>query len=333
MKKAILLSLFLTAFISKVSASALPYPSPPADPRSINWVTFYLTLTFISVLIGLAIFGIVFFYIKLLKQRYNETNRQVPLQASKILDSINMANFSIGLLSFVLVVTVIVLSHYHPVGNIGFGGMIALYALVIFSPAAIVKIKQGWRSFFSVLIMGLLLFIIFSTILFSSFIASEEFYLYLSSTFITVLIVSIAIVLMGLLKKYRKQKEQIEEQAFPKISKDTRIFNLTNALAGLFSFLLTVFLTFLWWLLDFYLFPPGLSGGLIFVIFLIMIILSYILTIFGPAVIIAVKHGWKSFISVLIIEFLLFVIFLTVFTSLYHSTWYPPFTSPFIYYL
>ena len=49
----------------------------------------------------------------------------------------------------------------------------------------------------------------------------------------------------------------------------------------------------------------------------ITIILLYVLVIFGPAVIVAIKHGWKSLVSILIAEFLWFLVSLVIYLVLF----------------
>ena len=160
--------------------------------------------------------------------------------------------------------------------------------------------------------------------------AASWFRLYLNSILITILI--IAAILAGtyflsrFLKKRGRQKEhpesEINHQTPSQSMKNSiSIFNLTNALTGFLSTALVIGLTYLLqvlsrsrWLDSFYYADPVFH-----IIIFITIILLYVLVIFGPAIIVAIKHGWKALISILIAEFLWFVIFIIIYLALFQS--------------
>lgn len=153
--------------------------------------------------------------------------------------------------------------------------------------------------------------------------AASWFRLYLSSILLVLLIVAAIFAGVYFLAKFLKRcgrqneqfgsetNQQISSQAPPRIS----MFNLINASAGLLSVILVVGLTYLLQFLGGSM--PSRFANVVDPVFSIVgaitIILLYVLVIFGPAIIVAVKHGWKSLISVLIAEFLWFVIFLIIY--------------------
>ena len=159
--------------------------------------------------------------------------------------------------------------------------------------------------------------------------ATSWFRLYLSSILLTIFII-IAIFagvyfLARFLKKRGGQGGQFESGANQQVSSQASqssisIFNLTNASVSLLSVVLVVGLTYL---LRFLLESDLLSSMNIDPVFgivgFITIILLYVLVIFGPAIIVAIKHGWKSLVSILIAEFLWFVIFLVLYLVLFQS--------------
>ncbi|MEK7077290.1 MAG: hypothetical protein AAB967_03610, partial [Patescibacteria group bacterium] len=159
--------------------------------------------------------------------------------------------------------------------------------------------------------------------------ATNWFRLYLGSIFLTLLIVAGIFAGVYFLVKFLKKRggqggqlgSGIDQQAPPQIPQGIiNILNLTNVWVSLLSVVLVVGLTYL---LNFL----GESDLLRFVnidpvfgvVGVIAIILLYVLIIFGPAVGVATKHGWKSFISILIAEFLWFVVFLVVYLLLFQS--------------
>lgn len=98
------------------------------------------------------------------------------------------------------------------------------------------------------------------------------------------------------------------------------VLSIVNISVGLLSVLLVVGLTYV---LKFF-GESNVFGSMIIepvfgIVGLITIVLMYVLVLFGPAIIVASKHGWKSLVSVLVAEFLWFVIFLVLYLVLFQS--------------
>jgi len=159
--------------------------------------------------------------------------------------------------------------------------------------------------------------------------ATNWFRLYFSSILLTILII-VAIFagvyfLARFLKRRGGQGEQFGSGANQQVPSQTpqssiSIFNLTNASMSLLSVVLVVGLTYLLrFLLESDLLRSMNIDPVFGIVGFITIILLYVLVIFGPAIIIAIKHGWKSLVSILIAEFLWFVIFLVLYLVLFQS--------------
>lgn len=159
--------------------------------------------------------------------------------------------------------------------------------------------------------------------------ATNWFRLYLGSIFLTLLIVAGIFVgvyfLAKFLKKRRAERGQLgsgsNQQASPQMAQGIiSILSITNAWASLLSVVLVVGLTYLLnFLGESNLLRFGNIDPVFSVVGVIAIILLYVLIIFGPAVGVATKHGWKSLISILIAEFLWFMVFLVVYLLLFQS--------------
>jgi len=53
-------------------------------------------------------------------------------------------------------------------------------------------------------------------------------------------------------------------------------------------------------------------GMILTVVLIIMVFLLYIFAVFGPAIFVGVKHGWKSFFAVMVMEFIWFLFFVLI---------------------
>lgn len=159
--------------------------------------------------------------------------------------------------------------------------------------------------------------------------ATSWFRLYFSSILLTILIILAVFVGVYFLARFLKRRggqngqsgsgtnQQMTSQN-PQSS--ISILNLTNASVSLLSVVGVVGLTYLLrFLTESNLLRSFNPDPVFAIIMVITIILMYVLVIIGPAVIIAIKHGWKSFLSILIAEFLWFVIFLVVYFALFQS--------------
>jgi hypothetical protein len=159
--------------------------------------------------------------------------------------------------------------------------------------------------------------------------ATSWFRLYLSSILLTIFIILAVLVgiyfLARFLKKRNEQNGQMGSGAGQQITSQNppssiSILNLTNASVSLLSVIGVVGLTYLLrFLTESNLLRSFNPDPVFAIIMVITIILMYVLVIIGPAVIIAIKHGWKSFLSILIAEFLWFVIFLVIYFALFQS--------------
>lgn len=155
--------------------------------------------------------------------------------------------------------------------------------------------------------------------------------LYLSSLLWTVLIIATicagAYFLTKLLKRRQNQirppKTEISQptptspQALPG---PVSIFDIKNILVGLFSAVLVIGLTCLLNFLANSDIDASIDVDPIFgVIALITIFLLYVLAIFGSAIVVGIKRGWKSLLAVLVAEFLWLVIFLILYLGFFQS--------------
>lgn len=159
--------------------------------------------------------------------------------------------------------------------------------------------------------------------------ATSWFRLYLSSILLIIFIIIAVFVgvyfLARFLKKHGGQNGQIGSGAGQQMTSQNppssiSILNLTNASVSLLSVIGVIGLTYLLrFLTESNLLRSFNPDPVFAIIMVITIILMYVLVIIGPTVIIAIKHGWKSFLSILIAEFLWFVIFLVIYFVLFQS--------------
>ncbi|MBI2463776.1 hypothetical protein HYV57_02375 [Candidatus Peregrinibacteria bacterium] len=93
-----------------------------------------------------------------------------------------------------------------------------------------------------------------------------------------------------------------------------RLVTIANISVSFLSVAIIIGLTYLLEFLESSDFIQGFNGSDVFeIIAFITIVLLYILLIFGPAIIIALKRGWKSFIAILIAEFLWCLVFIVIY--------------------
>ena len=101
-----------------------------------------------------------------------------------------------------------------------------------------------------------------------------------------------------------------------------KLFSLRNNVAGFISVVLVILMT---WFLNSSLFNTmthllgNQVGGLLLVLGVILIGLIYIFCIFGPATIVASKHGWRAFIAVMISVVFWLIIGMVLATVLFGS--------------
>jgi hypothetical protein len=173
--------------------------------------------------------------------------------------------------------------------------------------------------------------------------ATSWFRLYLQSIVISIVIVAMVVVGLELLVRSSKGKKKVETLGNNKTENNTvkeeevihhniqdikntlPFFSTTHIIASLLSSTLVVVLV----LLIQFITEAQLLGTLFHdttlvlvasVIFIIAMFLLFFLFIFGPAVYVATKHGWKSFLMVLFMQFLWFVLFLILYIAFFQST-------------
>jgi hypothetical protein len=159
--------------------------------------------------------------------------------------------------------------------------------------------------------------------------ATNWFRLYFSSILLTILIIVAIFAGVYFLARFLKRRggqggqfgSGANQQMPPQSPQGSiSIFNLTNVSVSLLSVVLVVGLTYLLrFLLESDLLRSMNIDPVFGIVGFITIILLYVLVIFGPAIIVAIKHGWKSLVSILIAEFLWFVIFLVLYLVLFQS--------------
>lgn len=154
--------------------------------------------------------------------------------------------------------------------------------------------------------------------------ATNWFRLYLNSILLTILIIATIFagvyLLPRFLKRHGGQSGQFgsgtNQQMTPQTPQSSiSIFNLTNTSVSFLSVVLVVGFTYLILLTSDLFRSANVVDAVFGIIGFIMIILLYVLVIFGPAILVAIKYGWKSLVSILIAEFLWFAIFLVIYLS------------------
>lgn len=151
--------------------------------------------------------------------------------------------------------------------------------------------------------------------------ATSRMRLYLGSILLTLVIIAafvtgIVFLAKWLLRRARARKEALKApETLPVQGENTfSILNTRNILVGLLSAALVTGLSLL---------VNGLTqSNLIYnlnitpaisIIGFIALMFLYLLLMFGPAALVASKHGWKVFLSIVVTEFLWFVVFLVIF--------------------
>lgn len=168
--------------------------------------------------------------------------------------------------------------------------------------------------------------------------------LYLKTIFTVIFIIAVIFVAVYYLSKYLKKRKKESDKKDDKGTKKTKVensernsvsfFSVLHVGVGFLSVLMTIGLTFLIMFLAssgfisewlFYSYRPILS-----ILSAVVIVLFYFLTVFGPAIFLAIKKGWKSFLAVIVMSalwaiFLMiaFAVFFEVFDlPSYYPYWY-----------
>jgi hypothetical protein len=149
--------------------------------------------------------------------------------------------------------------------------------------------------------------------------------LYLSSILIVVLIIAAVFSGAYFIPKYLKKKnggKSVEEKETKStVKKETqkegeKFFSILHIGVGLLTVILTVGLTFLIYFLsntdllyNLMYSGPWMIGS---ILSLLTAVLLYFIAIFGPAIFVAIKKGWKSFLSIIIMAVLWAIFFMIV---------------------
>ncbi len=158
--------------------------------------------------------------------------------------------------------------------------------------------------------------------------ATSWFRLYLSSILLSILIVVLIFVgiyfVSKLLKRYLEKSTPSGENTTPPTSiqepiKSSSLFSVVNGAVSFASVLMVIGLTYLIQFLLESRILGSINSAVLGIVMFITVILLYVLVIFGPAIIVAIKHGWKSLLLILFAEFLWFLVFLAVYLTLFQS--------------
>src|SRR3989344_112900 len=138
--------------------------------------------------------------------------------------------------------------------------------------------------------------------------AKNAWLLSLKGIFWAVLVILLIIGVIWFIHRRWKKRQVIDVQASPVQTLDTLgILNIWNALTGLVSALLVFGLTLMLRYVTTYL-NKYLYDDLMPVLFMLLILILYVFFLFGPAVFIGFKHGWKSAAAVFLCEFLWLIV-------------------------
>lgn len=116
-------------------------------------------------------------------------------------------------------------------------------------------------------------------------------------------------------EKTKEVKKEIEvkkeKEALPFFATKHLIFGLiSTASVALLTIIIRTIIDSNWF--DSFSLDYDNLGMILGVVLVIMVILLYIFAVFGPAIFVGVKHGWKSFFAVMVMEFIWFVFFVLV---------------------
>jgi len=159
--------------------------------------------------------------------------------------------------------------------------------------------------------------------------ANNWFRLYLNEIIIAILVIIVIIVLIYLISKYISSKPK-NNSAETKLSQDKanniinensiNLFNLTNVLVSLGSIVLLIIVNVIIRLLNQYnswqsiLYDPTFSS-----LISIITTLFYTLILLAPAIMVGLRRGWGNTFSILILQFIWFVIILALYLLLFQS--------------
>lgn len=159
--------------------------------------------------------------------------------------------------------------------------------------------------------------------------ANNWFRLYLNEIIIAVLIIIVIIVLIYLISKYISYKPKkgtdettkLQDKANNIVNKNSiNLFNLTNVLVSLGTVILLIIVSIIIRLLNQYnswqyiLYDPTFSS-----LISVITTLLYALILLAPAIMVGLRKGWGNILSVIILQFIWFVIILVLYLLLFQS--------------
>jgi hypothetical protein len=152
--------------------------------------------------------------------------------------------------------------------------------------------------------------------------------LYLTEIIITILVVIVIIILIYLISKYINSKSKnisnsidVNTNSMQINTKSINLFNISYVLVGLGSVISVLIVNYIFGLLGLssfwqdIIYNPNLSN-----IIIIITILLYTLIILAPAIIISLRKGWGSLLSIIILQFIWFAIILAVYLILFQTS-------------
>ncbi|MFH0873790.1 MAG: hypothetical protein V1846_03035 [Candidatus Komeilibacteria bacterium] len=159
--------------------------------------------------------------------------------------------------------------------------------------------------------------------------STNWFRLYLSGILWTIgIIIVIFLLLFFLTRRSKKRKNaSTSTEATPSKNETLSIVDPLHAVLGFISALAVVIITYGFQYLTKQNFFYSLSSDTAFsIIAFIIVILLYVFFVFGLAIIVAIKHGWKSFLAIIVAELIWYLVFLIFYLVLFKSgiNIYPP---------
>jgi len=153
--------------------------------------------------------------------------------------------------------------------------------------------------------------------------------LYLNEIIITILVITVIIVLIYLVSKYINSKpkkvsvenDKTQDKTNNIVNKNSiNFFNLTNVLVSLGSVILLIIVSIIIRLLNQYnswqsiLYDTTFSS-----LIAVIMTLLYALILLAPAIMVGLKKGWGNLLSIIILQFIWFVIILILYLLLFQS--------------
>ena len=116
-------------------------------------------------------------------------------------------------------------------------------------------------------------------------------------------------------KRHRKHPEQTHASVFPTHLLNDLVYVMVGLIASAVAVGTTVFLTYLLEEIDF--FQRAFDSAPVAITAAIAMCLYYALVLFGPGVLLAMKHGWKALVFTVMAEFAWLLVFLVIYIGLF----------------